>query len=130
MPQCPFVLFFLPMVDRDKLRKQLSSRKYYEANKAKVKARTREYTTRVRKTVREWIRDYLREHPCVDCGETNPIVLEFDHVRGKKEFNIGEATSKGRSLKRVQAEVEKCEVRCANCHRQKTYKEAGWTHRH
>lgn len=124
------MLFPLPMVERDKLRKQLASRKYYEANKAKVKARTREYTTRVRKAVREWIRDYLREHPCVDCGETNPVVLEFDHVRGTKLFNVGEATSKGYSLKRVQAEVEKCEVRCANCHRQKTYKEAGRTHRH
>ena len=118
------------MVERDKLRKQLARRKYYEANKAKIKARTRERTTQVRKVVREWIREYLREHPCVDCGETNLIVLEFDHVRGTKLFNMGEATSKGYSLKRVQAEVAKCEVRCANCHRQKTYKEAGHTHRH
>lgn len=118
------------MVERDKLRKQLASRKYYEANKAKVKARTREHTTRTRKEVREWLHTYLLEHPCIDCGEDNPIILEFDHVRGKKVFNIGEASSKGYSLKRVVAEVAKCEVRCANCHRKKTYKEAGWTHRH
>lgn len=118
------------MVERDKLRKQIASRKYYEANKAKIKARTREHTTRIRKAVREWLHVYLLSHPCVDCGETNPVVLEFDHVRGTKLFNVGEATSKGYSLKRVQAEVEKCEIRCANCHRQKTYREAGWTHRH
>lgn len=117
------------MVGLDKLRKQLASRRHYEANKAKIKARAREHTTRTKKAVREWLHTYLLEHPCVDCGETSPIVLEFDHVRGKKEFNVGEAVSKGRSLRRVIAEVEKCEVRCANCHRHKTYKEAGHSHR-
>lgn len=117
------------MMDRDALRRA-ASRRHYEANKAKIKARAREHAAKTRRTVREWLHAYLLEHPCVDCGETNPIVLEFDHVRGTKIFNVGEATSKGRSLKRVIAEVEKCEVRCANCHRRKTYKEAGCTHRH
>ena len=84
----------------------------------------------MRRRVRAWLLDYLKLHPCVDCGETNPIVLEFDHTdRSEKHFNIGEAASRRMSLRRVQAEVEKCEVRCANCHRRKTYKEEGRTHR-
>lgn len=117
------------MVERDKVRQRLAARKYYEANKAAVKARSRERTTKTRKAIREWVHNYLLEHPCVDCGETNPVVLEFDHVRGTKHFNIGEAASRVLSLKRVQAEVAKCEVRCANCHRQKTYRDAGHTHK-
>jgi len=58
-------------------------------------------------------------HPCVDCGECDPIVLQFDHTRGKK-FNIGDAGRKGLSLPVVLREISKCEVRCANCHQRKT----------
>jgi hypothetical protein len=35
-----------------------------------------------------WLRDYFKTHPCVDCGEPNPLKLSFDHVRGKKAFAV------------------------------------------
>lgn len=57
---------------------------------------------------------YLREHPCVDCGESNLCVLEFDHVRGEKLFNVRGHTSK--NLHQIEEEIKKCDVRCANCH--------------
>lgn len=63
---------------------------------------------------------YLETHPCVDCGETDPVVLEFDHVRGKKDIEISQLVNKGYSDSRLLKEVEKCDVRCANCHRKKT----------
>lgn len=118
------------MAGRDPLKQRLAKQRHYEANKDKIKARAREHTATMRRRVRSWLLDYLKVHHCVDCGESNPVVLEFDHHdTSDKHFNIGEATSRGFSLKRVQAEVAKCEVRCANCHRKKTYKEAGRTHR-
>ena len=118
------------MATKDPVKRQLAQRKYYEANKALVKARSRERTTRTRKLVRAWLFEYLKTHPCVDCGETNPIILEFDHrADATKHFNIGDVSHKGTSLRRVQEEVAKCEVRCANCHRKKTYREAGHTHK-
>lgn len=76
-----------------------------------------------RKTLRD---DYLATHPCVDCGEADIVVLEFDHVRGEKEFNISEAVFQQVSEERLRAEIAKCDVRCANCHRRATAQRAGW----
>lgn len=64
--------------------------------------------------------DYLEHHPCIDCGESDPVVLEFDHVRGKKSYNVSAMGSLVLSWKSILKEIEKCEVRCANCHRRRT----------
>jgi L-lysine 2,3-aminomutase len=56
----------------------------------------------------------------LDCGEADPVVLEFDHVTGVKEAAVAELVQRAVSLARLIAEVEKCEVRCANCHRRRT----------
>jgi hypothetical protein len=69
----------------------------------------------------------LAEHPCVDCGETDPVVLEFDHVRGKKKFNIsGNAYAK--SDQELEKEIAKCEVRCRNCHVKRHHRD-GYGHK-
>jgi hypothetical protein len=67
---------------------------------------------------------FLRKHPCVDCGEDDPVVLEFDHLRDK-EFSIGKGM-RDRPWKRVLAEMDKCEVVCANCHRRQTNRRGGF----
>ena len=74
---------------------------------------------------RNQILGYLKEHPCVDCGETHPAALEFDHVRGIKVSNVSEMIYRT-AWGNVAEEIEKCEVRCANCHNKKTAKERGY----
>lgn len=70
---------------------------------------------------RSWIKAYLQQHPCVDCGEDDIRVLEFDHIDpSQKDFTISRGVADGRGLKSIKAEVEKCEVRCCNCHRLRT----------
>jgi hypothetical protein len=69
---------------------------------------------------------YLAEHPCVDCGESDPVVLDFDHVRGQKFMNVKRMLAGTYSLKRIFEEIEKCDVRCANCHRRATAKRDGF----
>jgi hypothetical protein len=67
---------------------------------------------------------YLREHPCVDCGESDPVVLEFDHLRDKK-FGIAQGI-RDREWQSVLDEIAKCEVVCANCHRRRTARRGGF----
>jgi hypothetical protein len=62
--------------------------------------------------------DYFAKRPCVDCGETDPVVLKFDHLRDKS-FDIGPSLSR-RNWDSILAEMEKCQVVCANCHRRRT----------
>jgi hypothetical protein len=67
--------------------------------------------------------EFFAAHPCVDCGETDPVVLEFDHLRDKA-FAIGAALSQ-KSWNSILEEIEKCEVVCANCHRRRTARRRG-----
>jgi hypothetical protein len=70
---------------------------------------------------------YLEEHPCVDCGEKDPVVLDFDHVRGEKRMSVTRMISLQYSSKTLFDEIAKCDVRCSNCHRRKTAKAQNWS---
>ena len=72
---------------------------------------------------RELIAAYLAEHPCVDCGETDPTVLTFDHTRGEKRYNIADMLSRGLGVESIRAEIERTEVRCFNCHAIRTHEQ-------
>lgn len=61
---------------------------------------------------------YLLKHPCVDCGEADPVVLEFDHVTTDKVANVSALLVKHWEV--IVEEIAKCEVVCANCHRRRT----------
>lgn len=98
-----------------------ASKKHYELNKEKVKQRAHLRNQVVKISNRKFLDDYLSKQSCVDCGNSNPIVLEFDHVRGVKKLNVSDMILRSYSLKTIQDEIDKCEIRCANCHRIKTY---------
>jgi hypothetical protein len=81
---------------------------------------------RVRVENRQKVIDHLMEHPCVDCGEGDIVVLDFDHVESGKRSDVSSLIGKTKNWAEVAAEIAKCVVRCANCHRRKTAKEQGW----
>jgi len=68
----------------------------------------------------------MKQRGCIDCGETDPIVLDFDHVRGEKTAGVSVMLRNHRSWELIETEITKCDVRCANCHRRKTAKERHW----
>ena len=69
--------------------------------------------------------DYLKAHQCVDCGESDIVVLEFDHVRGKKVGNVSKISKDG-SIKVLEREIRKCDVVCSNCHSRRTAARSNW----
>lgn len=105
-------------------------RQHYEANRAryieKAKRWNRAHKGERHAEIRRFILGYLLEHPCVDCGEADPVVLEFDHVRGKKRAPISHMVRATVGIEAIKREIAKCDVRCANCHRRKTARERGY----
>ena len=71
-----------------------------------------------------YLLDSFERHPCTDCGERDPLVLEFDHV-ADKQFSIATGLLR-RPWQAVLDEMAKCEVVCANCHRRRTVKRGGF----
>lgn len=105
--------------------KRKVDRDYYHKNKDIIKPKKLEQQKQRRIRNRKFVIDYLSNNPCIDCGENDFIVLEFDHINQSTKRNTV-SNMVDLSLKTIKEEIEKCEVRCANCHRRKTAKQLGW----
>ena len=95
---------------------------YEKADKEKIYENRRKRA----ETARQYVWDYLSSHPCVDCGESDPRLLEFDHVSGRKKDSVSQLATGRHSIETIQKEIDKCVVRCVACHRKKTYDDRGW----
>lgn len=98
--------------------KQLNAqRRHYERNKAKYIAGARAK----QQLLKQYVRD-AKTGPCADCGVAYPpVVMDFDHRPGTvKTFDVAQLFKYG-SLSKVQNEIAKCDLVCANCHRLRTW---------
>jgi hypothetical protein len=94
-------------------------RAYYERHKEYYLRLQNERVERNRRLIRE-----AKDVPCADCGRRYPpYVMDFDHRPGEKKcFNLSIAAGQTRlSWEKMAAEIAKCDVVCANCHRIRTY---------
>jgi hypothetical protein len=98
-------------------------RKHYEQHRDQYIARAARRTQGLVAERARYLIKLFRERPCVDCGESDPLVLEFDHV-ADKNFSIARGL-RSRSWEAVLKEMAKCDVVCANCHRRRTALRAG-----
>lgn len=74
-----------------------------------------------RNTIRDYFRQVKQDSVCADCKENYPYwMMDFDHL-GDKEFGIASFQARTQSLEVIKKEIAKCEVVCANCHRNRTY---------
>lgn len=105
-----------------KLCKRAYDNAHYKANPHR-RGYIRSNSNKRIESVRKWVREYLSTHPCVDCGETDIVVLEFDHQSDK--LNDVSHFIKYGNVDTVKVEIAKCEVRCCNCHRRKTARTLG-----
>lgn len=98
---------------------------------AYCKVCTKLYHRGTRKERRDELRralEDIKKVPCKDCGGRFPsCAMDFDHLeKGSKEHSIAQMVQYGYALETVLAEIAKCEIVCANCHRVRTHKRDGW----
>ncbi len=107
--------------DKCKSCKKAYAQGHYKKNKEKYLARALERGPRRRKEYRERI-NQLKSAPCVDCKKSYPpYVMDFDHRRDKKLSEIGRAIANQWPWDEILAEIAKCDLVCANCHRIRTF---------
>lgn len=99
---------------------------HYLANKPDYIRRAIDQVARRRVENRREVLAYLATHACIDCGNPDPVVLEFDHRDPKQKLAAVGTMVMGKRWIRVRAEIEKCDVRCVNCHRRKTARDYRW----
>jgi hypothetical protein len=87
-------------------------RLWYVRNRERHLARVKSATAVTLSENHQRVWEFLALHPCVDCGETDPVVLQFDHLRDKR-MNVANM-SRSFGWPAILAEIAKCEVRCAN----------------
>ena len=102
------------------------NRGHYERNRATYIANAHRNTARYNAENFERLVAYLLEHPCVDCGEADILVLDFDHRdRSKKRMAVSSLVRYA-SWSALEVEIAKCDVRCANDHRRRTAHQLGY----
>ena len=95
-------------------------RKHYWTNHEKFNERKRARVKNYRARNRRYVEQHILRNPCVDCGLLDPLVMEFDHISGKKIAEVSNLVRNAAPLSVIVAEIAKCVVRCANCHRRRT----------
>lgn len=98
---------------------------YYHASKEAQNPKRYARKAKAQDKCRQIVWNFLKENPCIDCEEPDIVVLQFDHVRGEKKYNISEMMGAGLAGSLID-EMKKCVVRCANCHTRKTARDFGW----
>lgn len=107
--------------DLAKAKQRVYAREHYEKNREKIKARTALSNKRARKRNAEYIRNIKESSPCMDCGQFYPYyVMHFDHIF-EKSNSIANMVRASHSIKRLQQEIDGCELVCSNCHAIRTF---------
>lgn len=105
---------------KDPLAQKEYQRRHYRMNKSSYAASRRATVGRNEERVRR-----IKENsPCADCGNHFPYyVMHFDHIGDDKLTNISRLVYHDRaSWSKIQDEMDKCELVCANCHAERTYR--------
>jgi hypothetical protein len=103
-------------------------RKYTAAHYRGNKESYRESNHRKGRAVREYVQTLKSTTPCTDCKQTFHFsVMEFDHIGDDKVCTVSSLVyTRNLSWSRLKAEIAKCELVCANCHRMRSWNRKAW----
>ncbi len=69
-------------------------------------------------SIKQWVDELKSSTPCLVCKVCfPPEAMDFDHVRGRKRKNVSSMVRYNWSRELIEAEIAKCDLVCANCHR-------------
>jgi hypothetical protein len=72
----------------------------------------------------DYVWNYKINHPCIICGESAPECLDFHHRNSEEKYkNIADMLRDSNSIEKIDIEINKCDILCANCHRKSHYLE-------
>jgi hypothetical protein len=102
------------------------ARLIYQRHKVKTRKRIHARNRRIMRENRRRVAEQKHMAACLDCGEKHPHwKMQFDHLDPKlKLLEISLMVSHAFSWERIQQEMLLCELVCANCHADRTFKRA------
>lgn len=101
-------------------------KKRYYKNHEHYRKRHNKSRKKIREKNARKVFEYLKKNPCLICGESDPIVLEFDHREDTEKIESISNLILNSNWKKIKNEINKCDVLCANCHRRRTAKQFGY----
>lgn len=103
---------------KDIAKRRESHKRYYQRNLEKYYQKN----IRRKKMLLTFVNE-LKNKPCYDCSVSYPpYVMDFDHKEGETKLNsVARLIRDGWSKERLLEEIAKCDLVCANCHRERTY---------
>lgn len=95
-------------------------REWYKKNKHREDYKAYDYATkkRIRKERRDWFFELKKTLSCERCSISDYRVLDFHHIDAKeKDLEVSNLVGQRAAKEKILAEISKCRVLCANCHR-------------
>lgn len=101
-------------LERDKI--------YYQQHKEKYRKYSLKSKHKHKNMAKQFINLYKSKLPCL-CGESDYRCLDFHHINpDNKKKAVAELAAEGYNIPTIQAEIDKCEILCSNCHRKQHFK--------
>lgn len=105
-------------------KRRAAEQRWADANPEKYKEKNRRHNLKGRSIRYERV-NALKDGPCFDCGRTfDPVAMDFDHKYEKIE-NVAQMVAGLAPFEKIEAEIKKCDLVCANCHRSRTLSRMG-----
>lgn len=104
----------MPYKDKDEQREAWNA--WYKRNRERENAKAYALRSARRKKLRIRVREIKAAAKCGRCGFDNPLALHFHHDGDDKEITICKAIRDGWPWHKIEKEIKKCTVLCANCH--------------
>lgn len=112
----------MPYIDIEK--KKANAREYHKKTWEIRREKHYKLAQKRKKEIREWFRDFKTKLKCVECGESHFSCLDFDHSNPSEKYgDVSSMVSMGFGKETILKEINKCVVRCKNCHSKRTFKQ-------